>query len=283
MQFKAQGPWGTPSPLSTSTASTPVRQLRSGRSSAPLQSARKSVTHFAGESSDDESSSSESGSPFSRLHRPGTPPKPSILRQIRRSSTSQVVPNQPLKPATEVKTKTRRLWDNFELRSSRSEYNLSFVGRDSSTPLGRRLSSANSSKSVWATPAENLLDLSTRTGRVELTRDNCVQAIEELLAMAKICKQLHHDAMSTDNNDLSRLMADGVARAYHNLSAVAKLPNDASQRGRLAPSMMSNDLASLPPESMAAENLLQQFSERLLTMMEQKITNKDKPATPDKV
>ncbi|KAI1295684.1 Mitogen-activated protein kinase-binding protein 1 [Halotydeus destructor] len=271
--FKGQGPWGTPSPLNSQA--TPVKQFtsRSGRASAPLQTNRQSI-RFAGDSSDDETSSSGTVSPFSKLHRPGTPPKPSILRQIRRSSTSQALPSAssaPKTPESNFKapgTKPRRIWDNFELRSTKSEYNLSFAGKDPS----RKLGSANSTKTIWGTPAENPQDMSPDSpSSAPLTKDNCKQIVNELKHYADCTKRLYEQALASGDSELCKILSDGISRAQNSLSK-SSLEQTAKPPG-INGSASTDEATSLPPEATAITmNLLQQYSDRLLNMMEQRFS-----------
>lgn len=148
MQSK-HGLWNS---LSNSPGGSLTQANVSGRASAPPQQLRsgKIKSYLSGDrdSSDDESSSDSEAF----RARPGTPPKPSILRQIRRSSTSQS--SVPLNKLSNEKSSFtsparsgRRLWGNDSLRSSKSEYNLSSVGRD--TPVKLRSSTASG---LWSSP-----------------------------------------------------------------------------------------------------------------------------------
>ena len=144
-----KGLWNNPS-----GPQTPNRHILSGRLSAPPTSLRKgpnSVSSGQRDSSDDESDSSLSDDKPMGRARPVTPPKPNILKQIRRSSTSQTVPqtkDSSLQPHSH--SRPRRLWNN-EMRSSKSEFNLSQIGRE--TPVRLRSNSTLSSNSgLWATP-----------------------------------------------------------------------------------------------------------------------------------
>lgn len=288
-----QGQWGSPVPHSTSTSTTPIRQVgaRSGRLSAPLQKARLSGVFAPADSSDDESSSSESGSPFQRALRPGTPPKPSILRQIRRSSTTnQVAPNQAFKAATteskDAKT-TRKLWGNFELRSSRNEYNLSTGAEQGQEPVTprRALNStlSASTKTVWATPADTF-DLATLSpAGVPLTSETCVQVVEELVHLANFTKKMYQRASYAGNPVLCTILSDGVAKAYASLASVApplselRANSGASMAMSLNAGRMTSPLedstTSLQADTMAM--VLQQYSDKLMNMMQQKIGDAD--------
>lgn len=147
ISLKGKGLWNN----STSQTSLLKPIHNSGRASAPPTQLRKSNNSYSSghrESSDDESLSSSSEEKLFSRARPGTPPKPNILKQIRRSSTSQTVPQTkeaPLPP----QSKPRRLWSN-DMRSSKSEFNLSSIGRE--TPIKLRSNSSSSGSGLWATP-----------------------------------------------------------------------------------------------------------------------------------
>ena len=272
-QVKCQGPWGTPSPLTPGARS----QRRSGRMSAPLQPLHR--VNGDRHSSDDSSSDEESSSSFaSKNLRPGTPPKPSILSQIRRSSTSQVIPSTLPKP-TEPRnggTKSRKLWENFELRSSKSEYNLSCVGRESS--LNSRSGSRSNllDGSIWGTVGSQFNLSSTNPATVELDRDICEKAVRELAFVSAYIRKLHRRAATSGNIALSNLLQEGVSKCYFNLSSVYPAPDTATLARRKLPAHDTDSTNSLPPETMSqAMNLLQQYSDRLLNLVEEKITRKD--------
>ena len=76
---------------------------------------------------------------------------------------------------------------------------------------------------------------------------------------------------------LCSLLVDGVSKAYVNLSTVVPPP---PTNGDVSTIANSSDYAnSLPPESMInTMNLLQQYSDRLLSMVEQRMT-KDNAAS----
>lgn len=233
------------------------------------------------QSSDDESSTDdESSSSFIRTLRPGTPPKPSILRQVRRSSTSHVVPNTMPKQSEAGSTRsgrTRKLWDNFELRSSKSEYNLSFVGRDlASTP--RSSSKVNLvAPSVWD---QNRIDFSSvNPATIDLTRDTCEQAIEELNFMAIFVRKLFKRSQTAGKNDLTTLLSDGVSSTYQTLAAV-KDPHSSGATLRLPPrSFQSQVPDEMGTSSAVTMNLLQQYSDRLMSIVEQRMTKDSKSST----
>lgn len=243
--------------------------------SAPLQPLHRvnGNQHSSDDSSstDDESSSSFAGKNL----RPGTPPKPSVLRQIRRSSTSQVIPSTLPKP-TEPRSggnKSKKLWENFELRSSKSEYNLSCVGRESS--LNSRSGSRSNllDGSIWGTAGSRFDLTSTNPATVELDRNICEKAIQELAFVSAYVRKLHRRATASGNIALSNLLTEGVSKCYFNLSTVVPDGGTNSRRKLPVPDESTN---SLPPDSMSqAMNLLQQYSDRLLNLVEEKITRKD--------
>lgn len=242
--------------------------------SAPLQPLRR--VNGDRHSSESSSTDDESSSSFANKNlRPGTPPKPSILRQIRRSSTSQVIPS--MLPKTNQSRNTpsssRKLWDNFELRSSKSEYNLSCVGRESS--LNSRSGSRSNllDGSIWGATGSRFDLSSTNPATVDLDRNICEKAVQELAFVSAYIRKLHRRAAASDNIALCNLMAEGVSKCYFNLSSVAAEPPNLIRR-KLPVS--DESVSSLPPETMnQAMNLLQQYSDRLLNLVEEKITRKD--------
>jgi hypothetical protein len=174
--LKNKGLWAN----STSQTSLLKPIHNSGRLSAPPPQISKSSNSYSSgrrESSDDESVSSSSDEKLFSRARPGTPPKPNILKQIRRSSTSQAVP-QTKEPPLPPQTKPRKLWSN-DLRSSKSEFNLATIGRE--TPIKLRSNSSSSGSGLWATPPLPLiqnekLDLSM-TNPSTVPREYCFDSI----------------------------------------------------------------------------------------------------------
>lgn len=160
--------------------------ILSGRSSAPpTQFGRKSTATTScasssrrGDSTEDEEMEStiNSDDEHSEEHRvlrnarPVTPPKPNILKQIRRSSNAanqqqQLQHQQQPTAANQLANghyaqhhgtptggsaghplRQRRLWASDTMRSSKSEFNLANIGRDA--PLRRHR--ANSGAGLWA-------------------------------------------------------------------------------------------------------------------------------------
>lgn len=263
--------WGAPvAPLATSR--------RSGRASAPPQRLRLNGNSLQGTQSSDEESSSEEESSFIRTLRPGTPPKPSILRQVRRSSTSHVVPNTMPKPAETLSRsgRTRKLWDNFELRSSKSEYNLSVVGRDLAA-TSRSSSKVNLvAPSVWD---QNRIDFSSvNPATIDLTRDTCEQAVEELNFMAIFVRKLFKRSQIAGNSQLTNFLTDGVTRTFQTLHAV-KEPNAPVIRLPSKSSVHQSAANDSSESSAVTMNLLQQYSDRLMSIMEQRMGKESKSST----
>ena len=261
---------------------TAATSRRSGRASAPPQRVRLNGNSLQGTQSSDEESSStdeeESSSSFIRTLRPGTPPKPSILRQVRRSSTSHVVPNTIPKPTSTMTRngRTRKLWDNFELRSSKSEYNLSFVGRDLAA-TSRSSSKVNLvAPSVWD---QNRIDFSSvNPATIDLTRDTCEQAVEELNFMAIFVRKLFKRSQLAGNSQLTNLLTDGVMRTYQTLSAVRE-PHAAVTRLPSKSSVHQSAADDRTEPSAVTMNLLQQYSDRLMSLMEQRMAKESKSST----
>ena len=249
---------------------------RSGRASAPPQQLRVNGSLQGTQSSDDESSTEEdSSSSFLRTLRPGTPPKPSILRQVRRSSTSHVVPNAKATDTVTRSGRTRKLWDNFELRSSKSEYNLSFVGRELA-PTSRSSSRVNLvAPSVWVD--QKRIDFSSvNPATVDLTRETCEQAAEELNFMAILVRKLFKRSQAAGNSELTSLLAEGVSRTYHTLASIRD-PSSVAVRTPKASAAAQGDPHSDP--STVAINLLQQYSDRLVSIVEQRMAKEGRSST----
>lgn len=293
LQAKGQGPWGPPSAHSSSGTRS---GRRSGRLSAPIHKSKTTVgmlrpdaiSSYPDESSstDDESSSASFAE---RAMRPVTPPKPSILRQIRRSSTSQVVPNTVPKNH-ELKSggsnKPRRLWDNFELRSSKSEYNLNFVGRDNSSTPSR------ASGGRGYVNSGGRLDLTaTNPKTVDLNRRICEEAVDQLNFMSTYVRKLLRRATSSGQYDLTHILSDGVNRAYQNLTPLVPPHPSSGNMSSAGPHLVNNNnflededavCQSLPPETMAhTMNLLQEYSDRLLTIVESRMSTGGKQTPAD--
>ena len=161
-----------------SNVSTLMINPRSGRSSAPPAQFRKlsssatvsCASSRRGDSTEDDEeleSAINSDDDNSDEHRtlrprPVTPPKPNILKQIRRGSNASVQPQSAPQPYTNGHyaqhqapmmngqvhpASRRRLWGTETMRSSKSEFNLANIGRD--TPVRRRNNSGNGGGNVW--------------------------------------------------------------------------------------------------------------------------------------
>ena len=231
-------------------------------------------------------------SPYNRALRPGTPPKPSIMRQVRRSSTSHVVPNntlpsfrnhhqQFLQPQSESRVgRTRKLWDNnFELRSSKSEYNLNFAGRD---VLPRSGSRVNLSGSFFE---NNRIDFaSANPATIELTRETCEQVVEELNFMAIFVRKLFKRSQAAGTSSLTDILTHGISKTYKSLNAIVPLPVMNQSLGAATLPRMSrrtmqasSDEASVSgslagdASSVIPHNLLEKYSEALVQMIQQRM------------
>lgn len=181
-------------PNSSSMMMTP----RSGRSSAPPSQFRKSASATVscassrrGDSTEDDeelesaiNSDDENSDEHRTLRpRPVTPPKPNILKQIRRGSNASS--NQPVNNAGQPfanghfaqhqtpmngqgggggsvvgghPVSRRRLWGSETMRSSKSEFNLANIGRD--TPVRRRNNSGSGNPWPQSAGTEQRTDLS---------------------------------------------------------------------------------------------------------------------------
>lgn len=172
---------------------------RSGRSSAPPSQFRKSASATVscassrrGDSTEDDeelesaiNSDDENSDEHRTLRpRPVTPPKPNILKQIRRGSNASS--NQPINNAGQSfanghfaqhqtpmngqggsvvglagsghPVSRRRLWGSETMRSSKSEFNLANIGRD--TPVRRRNNSGSGNPWSQSAGTEHRTDLS---------------------------------------------------------------------------------------------------------------------------
>lgn len=276
-QYKPQGLWG-------SSINSPSNVFKASSSQSALLSHIKKKKDFVNgdqDSSDDDSSLSDSET-YSRTLRPGTPPKPNIFRQIRRSSTSQNVPTA--KPSEYIMHRSRKLWDNFELRSSKSEYNLNYIGQENISMPSRSNTSTPINSGLWGirSHTENVendkFDLSSSNpATAQLTTELCQHIVDELNHIATFTKKIYHRCYNMGKTSLCSLLVDGVSKAYVNLSTVVPPP---PTNGDVSTIANSSDYAnSLPPESMInTMNLLQQYSDRLLSMVEQRMT-KDNAAS----
>lgn len=291
---KSQGLWSSPSVSHLPSSN----KFSSGRMSAPPpQSRKKSKDYLNGggghDSSDDEDSSSESEA-VPRALRPGTPPKPNILRQIRRSSTSQAVPNT--KQSDLTSPKSRKIWGNFELRSSKSEYNLNMIDHRETLPRSRTGSimtstmTGASENGLWPNQSasnvnnnhnntnlfnDRQFDLSSSNpASIPLTMELVHNVVDELNHIATYAKKIYHRCSAAGNIALCNLLVDGISKAYVNLSTVVPPPPINGDTP-----VMANPLeptSSLPPESMIQTmNLLQQYSDRLVSMVEQRMTKEN--------
>ncbi|RWS13443.1 alpha-actinin: sarcomeric-like isoform X4 [Dinothrombium tinctorium] len=260
-RFKSQGLW-------SAAAATPSSR-NSGRLSAPLQRQYNSRRNLSNDPdlSDDNSSSSSENCP--RALRPGTPPKPNILRQIRRSSTSQVVVhNNEMNSGMQPKP-TRRLWDKFALRSAKSEYNLNFAGRE--TPQNR-YHTPSSNSSLWTgqspeTVYNDKFDLAaTNPATIPLSHELCHHIVDELNQIATYAKKIYHRSAAEGNTILCNILVDGISKAYVNLSTVINPP-------LVNGGIPSNESTINNPDNMVnTMKLLQQYSDRLLSLVEQRMT-----------
>jgi hypothetical protein len=384
---KAPGLWGSPSSQSINNLrnSHTISRINTSSNQFKVNKPEKSL-----DSSDDESLSSDENDLYHRTNlRPSTPPKPNLLRQLRRSSTTTSAlftssnanlpahlhnhpahtngQNSPVLIGTldksSLKGTSRKNWShNFELRPAKSEYNLNMMNRENSSvnlnssnqnyhnqqngtlnksqtnsPSSGFWSNSGTAQSGYANygPSsyageEKGLDLSAANpATVPLTAELFQHIVDELNHLATFAKKVYHRSAAAHNSPLCNLLAEGVSKAYVNLSTIvppAPLPPatnytttklgtqsisnrrdttdyhsqdrhserslDTSQNsntievqsndghsllnGNTAPgsnSLTSDSASSLPQDSLAM-NLLQQYSERLLSMVEQRISNK---------
>jgi len=233
--------------------------------------------------------SSSSDEKPSRFVRPVTPPKPNILKQIRRSSTSQTVPliKEP-SLQTHTQTRSRRLWSN-DMRSSKSEFNLSNIGRE--TPVKLRSNSSSSGSGLWATPPLPLiqnegLDLSmTNPSTIPLTQELCQLVVNELNSISRYAVRILERSAETGNANMRQFLSENISKTCHSLqSSVTPTPalqgmhrnSDALVVPNQSNIPYNDSNYSLPPESMTqAMTLLQQYSDKLLNLVEQRITKKE--------
>ncbi|CAG2099985.1 unnamed protein product [Medioppia subpectinata] len=260
--------------------------LNSGRLSAPPTPIKKPIDSYSSghrESSDDESMSSSSDEKPSRFARPVTPPKPNILKQIRRSSTSQTIP-QIKEPTTHSHTRSRRLWSN-DMRSSKSEFNLSNIGRE--TPVKLRSNSSSSGSGLWATSPLPLiqnerLDLSmTNPSTIPLTQELCQLVVNEMNSISKYALRILERSVETGNVNMRHFLSENISKTCQSLQqsigTTPLTPRETLVSATNQSNIPYNDSNySLPPESMTqAMTLLQQYSDKLLNLVEQRITKKE--------
>ncbi|XP_054154489.1 mitogen-activated protein kinase-binding protein 1-like [Oppia nitens] len=287
--MKNKGLWGN---------GAPAKPPLSGRVSAPPTQARKAIDSYSSgrpDSSEDEMSSS---SDEKRYPRPSTPPKPNILKQIRRSSTSHTIP-QLKEPSLQSHTRSRKLW-NSEMRSSKSEYNLSNIGRE--TPIRLRNKSI-SGNGLWGSSTalpqiqNEKLDLAmTNPSTVPLTQELCQLVVNELGSISRYAIRILERSSESGNTNMRQFLSDNISTICHTLqssTATTATSQPQQQPSHSIPSIRLNNETtivsptiannannipynSLPPESMThAMTLLQQYSDKLLNLVEQKFTKKE--------
>jgi len=201
-----------------------------------------------------------------------------------------MVPNNAMKheqfhhhlPLSESKTlgRGRKLWENFELRSAKSEYNLSYAGRESRS--GSRVNLAATSSYF---NRDNRLDFaSLNPATIDLSHEMCEQAIEELNFMAIFVRKLLKRTQAAGTRDLTDLLSQGINQTLSTLNAVSQVPASSSSsqissatlpRQRKSSKVEQTNATLANPEGNppVLVNLLVQYSDALLQIMQQRMTN----------
>ena len=185
-------------------------------------------------------------------------------------------------PLSESKTlgRGRKLWENFELRSAKSEYNLSYAGRESRS--GSRVNLAATSSYF---NRDNRLDFaSLNPATIDLSHEMCEQAIEELNFMAIFVRKLLKRTQAAGTRDLTDLLSQGINQTLSTLNAVSQVPASSSSsqissatlpRQRKSSKVEQTNATLANPEGNppVLVNLLVQYSDALLQIMQQRMTN----------
>jgi hypothetical protein len=129
--------------------------------------------------------------------------------------------------------------------------------------------------SAWE---HNRIDFtSANPATIELNPDTCEQALEELNFMAIFVRKLFKRSQVAGNSHLTNLMTDGVMRTYQTLAAI----RDPHSHEPPSQSFASGPAAagSRTESSVVTMNLLQQYSDRLMSIMEQKMGKDSRSST----
>ncbi|XP_046912235.2 WD repeat domain 62 isoform X2 [Dermatophagoides farinae] len=250
-------------PMSTVSPTGMIINPRSGRSSAPPSQFRKSAATIScasssrrGDSTEDDEeidgSAINSDDDNSDEHRairprPVTPPKPNILKQIRRSSNSNGGPmmstvNVSMNPYQNhhyvqnphqhitQSARPRRLWSADTMRSSKSEFNLASIGRD--TPVRRRNNSGVSAGGqMWpqnpALVVNDRFDLyMTNPSSIPLSLDLCQHLVNEMNFLTNYASRIHERASYSENTAIVDYLKETLGQVSRDIQAIVGLsPN----------------------------------------------------------
>lgn len=253
---------------------------RSGRSSAPPSQFRKSSTTVScassrrGDSTEDDeelesnlNSDDENSDEHRTLRpRPVTPPKPNILKQIRRGSNASNQPNSAPQVFsnghfTQHQTPTmngqvhpasrRRLWSSDTMRSSKSEFNLANIGRD--TPVRRRNNSGTGN--IWPSNiAADRLDLTaTNPSSIPLSLDLCQHLINEMNFLTTYAARIYERASNSNNAPIVEYLNETMGQVGRDIQLVVGRPSNATTGSSSSSTTTSS---SLPSSSSAKTNAL---------------------------
>lgn len=120
---------------------------------------------------------------------------------------------------------------------------------------------------------------SSNPASIPITVDLVHHVVDELNHIATYAKKIYHRCSAAGNLSLCNLLVDGISKAYVNLSTVVP-PLFSNGDVPMMPSPV-DPTSSLPPENMIhTMNLLQQYSDRLVSMVEQRMTKENQAKKP---
>lgn len=232
--------------------------------------------------------------------RPGTPPKPSTIKQHRRQSANSKkieerdtsIPN--FSSQTSLSRPPRRKWA-IDLRTSKSEYNLSNIGRE--TPSGAfRFRNLRSSSNLFGSNSiimqNDKIDLSMTNPNTipcmlknspvpsslflfSVTHELCHVLIDQLNDIAEYSTRIYLRTQESGHMTLRSILQEGISRAFNKLKVASSVSiSKSSTQPNISTSSNSSNIFS-DDENMEQSiplSLLQQYSDRLLKMVEQKMT-----------
>ncbi|CAG2170479.1 unnamed protein product [Oppiella nova] len=159
------------------------------------------------------------------------------------------------------------------------------------TPVKLRSNSSSSGSGLWATPPLPLiqnegLDLSmTNPSTIPLTQELCQLVVNELNSISRYAVRILERSAETGNANMRQFLSENISKTCHSLqSSVTPTPalqgmhrnSDALVVPNQSNIPYNDSNYSLPPESMTqAMTLLQQYSDKLLNLVEQRITKKE--------
>ena len=106
-----------------------------------------------------------------------------------------------------------------------------------------------------------------------VTQELCQLVANELNSITKYAVRIYERSSETGNNQMRQYLADNITKTCQTLQSVVAHPTQSSPIQSTNINTSNDSNYSLPPESMTqAMTLLQQYSDKLINLVEQRIS-----------